>query len=215
MMLPVNIASGMLPPDALADLGPELTHAYYSRQIFRTETEARISVLSDLYHPTKASKYWQAVREQTVMLEQLALASFDYRRNELSIKRHSKALTEAADEFAVEEAQINLDECVFRREGLRTTAEDRVRELRMWSMLKAEVDDGSFDTSDPNTHQLISYTTEFALTADATKDANMSTGEMANLCGKLQTAIARCKELGVLDQVFANLPAKTIEKLGR
>jgi len=32
-------------------------------KIFRTETEIRVGVLDDGRHPTKAAKYWQAVRE--------------------------------------------------------------------------------------------------------------------------------------------------------
>jgi hypothetical protein len=44
----------------------ELRDTWTKKQIFRTETEARISVLQDLKYPTKAAKYWQCVREQNV-----------------------------------------------------------------------------------------------------------------------------------------------------
>ena len=44
----------------------ELRDTWTKKQIFRTETEARISVLQDAKYPTKASKYWQYVREQNV-----------------------------------------------------------------------------------------------------------------------------------------------------
>ena len=64
----------------------ELRDTWTKKQIFRTETEMRFSVLSDLKYPTNASKYWQCVREQNVYLEQLMSLSFDYRRNDAKIR---------------------------------------------------------------------------------------------------------------------------------
>jgi len=43
----------------------ELRDTWNKKQMFRTETEARFSVLQDNKYPTKASKYWQCVREQS------------------------------------------------------------------------------------------------------------------------------------------------------
>ena len=43
----------------------ELRDSWTKKQVFRTETEARISVLQDMKYPNKASKYWQCVREQS------------------------------------------------------------------------------------------------------------------------------------------------------
>ena len=34
------------------------------------------------------------------------------------------------------------------------TAEDRTREIKTWSKIKQELNDGSFDDLDPNTHQV-------------------------------------------------------------
>ena len=44
---------------AVAVLRDELVDNWRKKQIFRTETEMRISVLNDAKHPTDASKYWQ------------------------------------------------------------------------------------------------------------------------------------------------------------
>ena len=219
MTLPVNIDSAILSPGEwglLSGMSDELSHAYKARQIFRTDTEARVSVLDDLHHPTKAAKYWQAVREQTVMLEQLALLSFDHRRNELLIKRYTHAREVTTDNFEREEAQINLDECIFKRANIRTTASDRAREIAMWSKIKAELNDGSFDTFDVNSHQLVSYATRFALMAAAIDPTQMPAGEFHNLAGQLTTAMNRCEAMGVMDQVRANLPNNVVEqfKLG-
>ena len=41
---------------------PELNDTWKKKQMFRTETEMRFSVLSDNKYPTKAAKYWQCVR---------------------------------------------------------------------------------------------------------------------------------------------------------
>lgn len=216
MKLPLKIESSMLSTQDwsfMTALSPEISKAYASRQIFRTETEARVSVLDDIHFPTKASKFWQCIREQTVMLEQLAILSFEYRRNETTIKRKENVIATSTDEFDIEDAQIDLDECLFKRTNMRTVAADRSREIGMWSMLKSEIDDGSFDTINVNTHQLISYATQFALRAAHANPATMSSGEMDNLKGQLITSLKRCKELGVLDELKLTLHTDVVNKL--
>jgi hypothetical protein len=42
---------------SIVALKEELTDTWTKKQIFRTETEMRISVLNDGKHPTQASKY--------------------------------------------------------------------------------------------------------------------------------------------------------------
>ena len=53
----------LVPEDVqfLEEVKEELNDTWTKRQIFRTETEMRISVLNDVKFPTNASKYWQAV----------------------------------------------------------------------------------------------------------------------------------------------------------
>ena len=148
------------------------------------------------------------------MLEQLAMLSFEYRRNEVAIKRHGAALKTDENPFDQEEAQINLDECLFKRAGMRSVATDRAREIKLWSKLKAEADDGSFDTTSVDTHQLVSYTARFAMTAATAQPGQMSADEFANLSGQLQTALARCAKLGVLDELRAVLPTNVAKQIG-
>lgn len=191
----------------LAAILPELAATMAHRQIFRTETEARVSVLDDLHHPTRAAKYWQALREQAAMLEQLVLLDFEYRRNEVNIQRQERTITTAGeDEFVVAEAQIALEECLFKRANMQVTAADRAREILMWSQIKGELDDGSFDTVNPDTHQLVSYTTRFALSACSVNQSQMTAGEYQNLMGQLHTAVRHCKDRGVLEVVAQSLP---------
>ena len=61
----------------------EMKDSWVKKQLFRTEVEMRLSVLNDISHPTKAAKYWQSVREQSVMFEQMIHLSFGYRLNDV------------------------------------------------------------------------------------------------------------------------------------
>jgi hypothetical protein len=170
----------------LQHIAAELADTFQKKQIFRTDTEARISVLNDGKHPTLASKYWQAVREQNVMLENLISLSFDYRRNELEIRRNLKKFNEAEDEFDREEIQINLDECAFKRANMDLVARDRTRELLMWSDIKSELDNGSFDTQDVNTHQAESLKLALENRANSLSPGS-SQAEILNVLGPLST----------------------------
>ena len=95
---------------AFKDLTEELRDIWTKKQIFRTETEMRFSVLNDYKYPSKAAKYWQCVREQNVYLEQLMQLSFDYRRNDVKIKRLEKKIQEEKDNLKIELFEIDLDE---------------------------------------------------------------------------------------------------------
>jgi hypothetical protein len=123
--------------------------------MFRTETEMRISVLNDLKHPTPAAKYWQAVREQNVFFEQMVFLSFDYRENDIEIKKLEKELSEEKDQFEKELTQIKLERKLFDKASMELTAKDRMRELRLWSQLKDELvkQDPNFDKENVDTHQ--------------------------------------------------------------
>jgi len=65
---------------------PELQDTWVKKQMFRTETEMRFSVLSDNKYGSNAAKYWQSVREQNSHFENLMRLSFDYRKNDIEIE---------------------------------------------------------------------------------------------------------------------------------
>ena len=71
---------------------PELKDTWRKKQMFRTETEMRFSVLSDNKYPTRAAKYWQSVIEQNTNFENLMHLSFDARKNAVEIKKVEKKL---------------------------------------------------------------------------------------------------------------------------
>ena len=175
----------------------EFRDTWTKKQIFRTETEARISVLQDMKYPTKASKYWQCVREQNVFLENLMALSFDYRRNDIKIKRLERKIEEEEDDLKKELWKVDLDEKRYAKANMELTAKDRMRELKMWSKLKTEFNDGTFDTGDVNQHQLESYN-KIMQHKSKTLTPGSSQAEVFNVMGQLQT-IERVKKDGELE----------------
>ena len=148
--------NNLLEPEDLSSfkgMVEELRDTWTKKQIFRTETEMKVAVLDDGRYPTRASKYWQCVREQNVFLENLMSLSFDYRRNEAKIKQLQKKLETETDEYKRELYQIDLDEKIYGKANMELVARDRLREIKLWSKFKAEYDDGSFDTKNVNSHQ--------------------------------------------------------------
>jgi len=99
--------------NALVDLRDELKDTWHKKQVFRTETEMRMSVLQDAKYPTKAAKYWQCVREQNVFFENLMTLSFDYRKNDVEIKKLKKKIEEEKDALEVEMHEIELEEKLY------------------------------------------------------------------------------------------------------
>tara|TARA_R110002020_G_scaffold377436_1_gene588522 strand:- start:62 stop:766 length:705 start_codon:yes stop_codon:yes gene_type:complete len=176
----------------------ELRDTWTKKQVFRTETEMRFSVLNDYKYPTKASKYWQCVREQNVYLENLMTMSFEYRRNEIKIKRLQQKLETEKDPLKKELFHIDLDEKNFAKAGLQLTARDRMREIKLWSKIKKENDDGSFDKGDVNTHQLESYH-KIMKNRKATLTAGSSQPEVFNVLGQLESIEKIKKERGILE----------------
>ena len=175
----------------------ELRDTWSKKQMFRTETEARFSVLQDNRYPTKASKYWQCVREQSTYLDNLMALSFDYRRNDAKIKWLEGKVEKEEDEYKSTKYQIDLDEARFGKASMEKTARHRMREIKMWSMLKKEFNDGSFNDKDVNQHQLESYHKMYAGKA---KNITSSTpeSEVFNIVGQLRS-LERIKQTGELE----------------
>ena len=177
---------------------PELQDTWHKKQMFRTETEMRFSVLSDNKYPTKAAKYWQCVREQNVFLENLMSLSFDFRRTEVKIKRLQEKLDKEEDSLKRELLQIDIDEKVYGKASMQLVARDRMREIKLWSKFKKQFDDGSFDTKDVNTHQLNSYHLTMKNKAE-TLTQGSSQPEVFNVLGQLQSIERIKKENGQIE----------------
>ena len=187
----------------------ELRDTWTKKQVFRTETEMRMSVLQDMKYPTKAAKYWQCVREQNVFLENLMNLSFDCRRQEAKVKWLEKKIDTEKDEYKLEKYIIDLDEARYGLANMQLVAKDRMREIKLWSTLKKEFDDGSFDTQDVNRHQLDSYHLIMKNKAE-TLTQGSSQPEVFNVLGQLQT-IERVKKSG---EMIYNKKAQLTSDLG-
>ena len=179
---------------AFKEFTTELRDTWTKKQVFRTETEMRMSVLQDAKYPTKASKYWQCVREQNVFLENLMTLSFECRRHEAKIKWLEKKVESETDEYKLEKYRIDLDEARYGLANMQLVAKDRMREIKLWSTLKKEFNDGSFDTKDVNRHQLESYHHIMKNKAE-TLTSGSSQPEVFNVLGQLKT-IERVKKSG-------------------
>jgi hypothetical protein len=120
--------------------------------------------------------------------------SFDCRRNEVKLKKLQEKLLKEEDSLKKELLQIDIDEKTYSVANMQLIAKDRMREIKLWSVLKKEYNDGSFDDKDVNRHQLDSYHLIMKNKAE-TLTPGSSQPEVFNVLGQLQT-IERVKKSG-------------------
>ena len=165
---------------------PELQDNWAKKQMFRTETEMRFSVLSDNKYGNNASKYWQSVREQNTHFENLMRLSFDYRKNDVEIKKLQREIKKEKDPLEKELKQIEVEKKLYDKASMELTAKARMKEISTWSKLKKEFHDGKFDDQDVNTHQAESYTHQLEQKRQ-TLTAGSSQPEIFNVLGQVET----------------------------
>jgi len=172
---------------AVDALDKELVETVHKRQGFRTPTEMRFSVLNDHKHPTNASKYWQAVREQSTFYEQLVFLSFRYRQNVIALKRCERDLLKLTDELDIMDKQVEIDELLYFRSTMKIEAKHRVNELIEWSKIKQELIDATdFDSENVDTHQASTYLEVLQHRVDALLPG-AGQGEVLNAVSQLNT----------------------------
>jgi len=175
---------------------PELQDTWMKKQMFRTETEMRFSVLSDNKYPTRAAKYWQSVREQNTHFENLVHLSFDARKNDVEIKKLERDIKKEKDPLEKELKQVELEEKLYGKASMELVAKHRMREVATWSKLKKEFHNNSFDDRDVNTHQADSYLLRLE-EQRKTLTPGSSQPEVFNVLGQLDT-LKRVKQSGEL-----------------
>jgi hypothetical protein len=175
---------------------PELQDTWKKKQMFRTETEMRFSVLSDNKYPTKAAKYWQSVREQNTHFENLVSLSFDARKNDVEIEKLRRDIKKEKDHLEKKLKQVELEEKLYSKAQMELVAKHRMREVATWSKLKKEFDDNNFDKEDVNTHQAQSYLLRLK-EQEKTITPGTSQPEVFNVLGQIHTLerVIRDKEL--------------------
>ena len=65
----------------------------------------------------------------------------------LNLKRLKQKLETEEDPLKKELLQIDIDEKTYSVANMQLVARDRMREIKLWSTLKKEFNDGSFDDS--------------------------------------------------------------------
>jgi|TARA_B110001454_G_C12691757_1_gene422605 hypothetical protein len=145
----------------ISDLSTELQRVFEIKQIYRTETEIKYSILNDVKFPTPASKYWQAVREQDVFFKNLVFLSCDYDEKQGELELAEIELEEITDDKRkqarekIKKAQIKRLQ--FSLMDMKMEAKDRVREIAVWEEQKnVQKKKQNFDINDVNAHQLVS-----------------------------------------------------------
>jgi len=143
----------------LVEIKPQLMKAFKTNQIFRTEPEARVSVLNDTSFPTIPSKYWQSVREQMTHFTNLVYLALEVekKQGEMNLLKAKIELLPntkiGAAKKQIMTAEIRIIEFSFTEHKL--VAKDRVREVMMWEKIKKEcLKKEKFDTENVAASQM-------------------------------------------------------------
>lgn len=191
--------------ESLRELYPGIKHDFDVKVIFRTETEFRTSVLNRINFPTPHARYWQSVREQQAHFEALVTLSFDYREMKVELKKLERALTKESDDLEKELLQIKIERKSYEIVSAEKTASERMREIRQANTIKKEeLATGDVDPEDIDSGgvgQLKSHTQRFINRYMNANPDITPPADMINLRGCALTAIARCKTLGIWDEV--------------
>jgi hypothetical protein len=122
--------------------------------------------------------------------------SFDYRKNDVEIKKIQRDLKKEKDPLEKEMKQVELEEKMYGKANMELVAKARMREISNWSKLKKEFDDGKFDKQNVNSHQAESYT-HMLINKKKTLTPGSSQPEVFNVLGQLET-LERIKKSGEL-----------------
>ena len=148
---------------SVSKLTNELQRCFEVKQMWRTETEMRYSVLNDTAFPTPASKYWQCIREQNTFWEQLVELSCNYQKTQGELDLLEIEFDEIKGNNKKSNAQRKIKDAEIKQKqfglmNMRLQSHDRVREIKIWEQVKNELTaKEDFDINDVNKHQIKSY----------------------------------------------------------
>ncbi len=192
----------------LSAIKDELQDTFLNVQIFRTRTEMETSILNDLKHPTPDSKYWQAMREQNVMFQELVMLSYEYRKNQVEIQILKRDIVSETDLLKRELIQIEIEKKQFIGINQERTAKDRIREIQEWHEIKDSLKPSmAASLTDVNEHQLISFTARWINQLLGMSETT-SISERNNLLGQLDKGLKLCRERGCIDKLSLLFPTQ-------
>jgi hypothetical protein len=194
---------------SLQGLIPEIETAIQSHTIYRTTTEALFSILNDVKHPTPASKYHQAKREQLVMFENLVGLSFDYRAAQIDLEEVNFKIV-SGEGFELRKQEVQRDRLQFKLMWMRKDGQERIRELKMWSQIKKDLADSDvFDLNNKDTDELKAFTLRYLWELPAACRAGNDVGGAVNIIAQARTGLAECERRNI------KLPANLVERSKR
>lgn len=171
-----------------------------TRTIWRTQTEAEVSVLNDLKFPTAAAKFHQAAREQVVFFDNLLRLSFDYQRKLLDVEEIQDQLKNA-DPGSMKARRLNIDlkEAIYTLSVMQHEGRERVREIVMWEDIKQKClfDDPSIHPDDKNADQIIGFTLSHIRKLPSAFRSATDPGSANNIIGQAISGLKKCDELGI------------------
>lgn len=187
----------------IAELSEEIEATFNDVQVHRTRTEMEVSVLNELHFPTPASKYWQAVREQNVMIQGITMLSFDYRKALVDCKILSRDIEAEEDDLKRELLEIEQEKLLYQIKEMKRAGKHKAREVLEWSDIKSRESKqmSGAELSDVDNHQLMSYTKRWINQA-LLMNSETGQAERQNLMGQLRSGVQKCKERGVLKDVL-------------
>ena len=202
-----------------------MENSFFHSQVFRTDTEARISVLNDVKFPTPASKYYQSLREMNVHQCELVNLLYDYeeKKQDLKIVRadimdlegqlsdQSSEADKIRISAQIKKKEIELSKTSFSLKNMKRMADGRKAEIMQWDKILRELepvmDQLEIPKNDPDAHQKISYAVRFIRQARNSflSNVEMGTAEANNLLGQLTTNMKVIREEGLEGTVARNL----------
>lgn len=214
---------------ALRDMKNEIQHDFETQTIWRTYTEAKASVLNDMQHPTSHSKYHQCKREQLVQFEQLTELSFQYQMKlieleelELEIKELEEDINLNKEKFsstllrrkelALSKFNISRNKVQYSLKQMQLQAKDRVREVKMWSQLKEEIEENSkeeFDKDNRDTESAIGYALRLIqqyYTMKMSGTANQEQAGFSNIRANMLSFLKYANENGLIEKIIKHIP---------
>jgi len=207
---------------ALVDVAESMEKAHANSQIFRTDTEARMSVLNDIKFPTAASKYYQSLREMNIQQQELVKLLYNYEDKKQDIQITQANIMKFQDKFygatkkydklrlqaKINKLQIDLGRTKFALKQMKRTAEGRKQEILQWNKILKELEPllkkAKIPLNNPDTHQKVSYFVRHIRQAINAIQSNsqMGVAEVNNLFGQIITNARLIKENSLTDSVL-------------
>ena len=122
--------------------------------------------------------------------------SCDYEeiQGEIELLEEELMVEESMAKCKIKKAQIKKKQ--FQLLDMKRQAQDRVREVKQWEIIKQEEikKDNTFDTKNPNTHQFESYTLRYQKELQISKDTG-NADLYKSVASSLDTMKSKLKEL--------------------